>query len=209
MASGGAVRTRLTRAQSRARTRDLLIDSAMQVVARDGYAGASVDAIAAQAGFSMGAVYSNFATKEELFLAAFERHCAGELAALAALVAAHPSLDQLLAAVVDRFADLGEQHRQWWTLWAELWLYAQRRPHGAARFAEVQAQTQAVLAGALSRELTGPTSELAAVIHALWTGFMLDLLVNPDALSPPAFRRAVRSLIAAHAAETTGGAEDG
>src|SRR6266487_4367795 len=110
MASGGAVRTRLTRAQSRARTRDLLIDSAMQVVARDGYAGASVDAIAAHAGFSMGAVYSNFATKEELFLAAFERHCAGELAALAALVDAHAGVDQLLTAVVDRFADLDEPH---------------------------------------------------------------------------------------------------
>jgi len=145
------VRTRLTRAQSRARTRDLLIDAAMQIVARDGYAGASVDAIAAQAGFSMGAVYSNFATKEELFLAAFERHCASELGALAALVEAHPDREELLTAVVERFADLGEQHRQWWTLWAELWLYAQRHPHGAARLAEVQAQTQAVLAGALRR----------------------------------------------------------
>jgi AcrR family transcriptional regulator len=84
MTSGDVVLTRLTPAESRRRSRELVIDAAMQVVAPEGDAGTSVDAIAVQAGFPMGAVYSNFATKEELFLAAFERHCTGELAALAA-----------------------------------------------------------------------------------------------------------------------------
>ncbi len=205
MTSVTGTRTRLTREQSRQRTRDLLVDAAIHIFARDGYTGASVDAIAAQAGFTVGAVYSNFATKEDLFLAAFEQHCAGEQATLTELVQAHPTLDQLLTAVVKRFADLDDQHRQWWTLWAELWLYAQRHPDDAARFAQVQAQTRAVLAEALCREITGPTGELAAVIHALWTGFMLTRLVDPQALPADTFRGAVHRLTGSQPTNNPGG----
>jgi AcrR family transcriptional regulator len=177
----------------------------MRVFARDGYAGASVDAIAAQAGFTVGAVYSNFATKEELFLAAFERHCEGELSALAALVEQHHSMAELLQAVTNRFADLDQAERDWWTLWGELWLYAQRRPDGAARLAAVQAETRKVIAGALAREISGPTNDLAAVIHALWTGFMLNRLVDPQALPAATFQDAVSRLIGGWPAESTGG----
>src|SRR6266702_903425 len=101
------VPVRLSRAQSRQRTREALVSAAMGVFARSGYAGASVDAIAAQAGFTVGALYANFGTKEELFLAVFERHCAEELAALRELTAASGSVAQLLAAVTGRFAELG------------------------------------------------------------------------------------------------------
>ena len=75
-----------------------------------------MDAIAEQAGFTVGALYSNFATKQELFLAVFERHCAGELAALRALAEAAASAEELLAAVPARFADLDAEQREWWQL---------------------------------------------------------------------------------------------
>src|SRR6266542_2242482 len=101
-----AVPVRLTGAQSRQRTLEALVSAAMGVFARSGYAGASVDAIAAQAGFTVGAVYANFGTKQELFLAAFERHCAEELAALRELTAEAANVPKLLAAVTGRFADL-------------------------------------------------------------------------------------------------------
>jgi len=60
---------RLTREASQARTRAKLIDAARTVIAEHGYAGASVETIAEAAGFSKGAVYSNFASKEALVLA--------------------------------------------------------------------------------------------------------------------------------------------
>jgi AcrR family transcriptional regulator len=60
---------RLTRAESQRRTREALLDAAETVFAERGFAGASVEAIAAAAGFTRGAFYSNFATKEELFAA--------------------------------------------------------------------------------------------------------------------------------------------
>jgi AcrR family transcriptional regulator len=192
---GAVVPVRLTRAQSRQRTRDALVSAAMGVFARSGY-GASVDAIAAQAGYTVGAVYANFGTKEELFLAAFERHCADELAALRELTAATDSVAELLAAVTRRFTDLDEAHREWWQLWAELWLFAQRNPHAAHRLANVQAETRQVIAEALRRGSEPVSDEAVAVVHALWEGFMMYRLVNPDAVSADAFGRAVQQLLA-------------
>jgi AcrR family transcriptional regulator len=69
---------RLTREQSRARTRERLLASAAAVFAREGYGGASVDRIAEEAGYSKGAMYSNFASKDELFFAMFDHYALGE-----------------------------------------------------------------------------------------------------------------------------------
>jgi len=57
----------MTRAESQAQTRAALLDAAARVFRQDGFAGASVEAIAADAGFTRGAFYSNFSSKEELF----------------------------------------------------------------------------------------------------------------------------------------------
>jgi AcrR family transcriptional regulator len=60
-------RDRLTRAEQRARTRERFLAAAGRVFAREGFQGASVEKITAEAGFSRGAFYSNFSSKEELF----------------------------------------------------------------------------------------------------------------------------------------------
>ena len=62
-----AATTRLTRAERQARTRAALIEAAGRVFIERGFAGSSVEAIAAEAGFTRGAFYSNFRSKEELF----------------------------------------------------------------------------------------------------------------------------------------------
>jgi AcrR family transcriptional regulator len=59
--------TRLTRAESRARTRAALLQAAAELFVERGLQGTSVEAIAERAGYTRGAFYSNFATKEELF----------------------------------------------------------------------------------------------------------------------------------------------
>ncbi len=60
---------RLTRAEAQAQTRRRLLDGAAVVFARRGFHGASLEEVADEAGYSKGAVYSNFVSKEELFLA--------------------------------------------------------------------------------------------------------------------------------------------
>ncbi|MBS3941287.1 MAG: TetR/AcrR family transcriptional regulator [Actinobacteria bacterium] len=62
----------LTRAQRQRQTRTALVEAARGVFARDGFAGASLDTIARDAGYSKGAVYSNFDGKAALFLAVMD-----------------------------------------------------------------------------------------------------------------------------------------
>ena len=64
---------RLKRAEQVARNRDLLLEAARRVFLARGYAGASLDAIADEAGFSVGVVYSQFGSKADLFFALLER----------------------------------------------------------------------------------------------------------------------------------------
>lgn len=99
---------RLSRSESQALTRQKLIEAATQLFKRDGYATTSVDRIADEAGFSKGAVYSNFETKEAIFLAVLERQ-------------GRESLDQMLAAlavatsrasIIDRLSDWADERSQ-------------------------------------------------------------------------------------------------
>ncbi|OGT58776.1 MAG: hypothetical protein A3E01_03790 [Gammaproteobacteria bacterium RIFCSPHIGHO2_12_FULL_63_22] len=77
---------RLTREQSRAVTRAKLMESAREVVAREGYESASVDRIAEEAGFSKGAFYSNFNSKEEIILELLEAHSLQDVTEIAELL---------------------------------------------------------------------------------------------------------------------------
>jgi TetR/AcrR family transcriptional regulator, transcriptional repressor of aconitase len=79
---------RLTREESQARTRARLLAAARCRFAQDGYAATSVDRIAEEAGFSKGAFYSNFSSKNAIFLEVLEQH-------------GSESLDGLLASLAD------------------------------------------------------------------------------------------------------------
>lgn len=88
---------RLSRAEAQTRTRELLLTAARRLFVRDGYARTSLDGIAEAAGFSKGAVYSNFDGKEELFLDLLQAKLDGELANFAPLLQRKMSPAHLLA----------------------------------------------------------------------------------------------------------------
>jgi AcrR family transcriptional regulator len=90
---------RLTREQSRARTRERLLASAAVVFTREGYAGASIDRIAEEAGYSKGAMYSNFASKDELFFAMFDFYALGQANELCRRLDAAPDAAAIIATV--------------------------------------------------------------------------------------------------------------
>ena len=73
-------RVRISRAERHAQTREQLLDAARSVFAKHGYGGASIDRIAAEAGYSKGAIYSNFESKEAIMLALLERYADDEIA---------------------------------------------------------------------------------------------------------------------------------
>src|SRR5580704_1912992 len=64
--------TRLTRAQSQARTRALIVDAATRLFLRDGFQVTSLEQIGEDAGFTRGAVYSNFPSKTAMGIAVID-----------------------------------------------------------------------------------------------------------------------------------------
>ncbi len=103
---------RLTREQSQAVTREKLLDAARMVFARDGYGGASIERVADEAGFSKGAVYSNFRSKEDLFLAVLEAPTLVDLPELLSAINAAASPAEVVDILAD-WADTQAQGRGW------------------------------------------------------------------------------------------------
>lgn len=96
---------RLTREESQALTRAKLLEYAPEVVAREGYEGASIDKIAEAAGFSKGAFYSNFNTKEEFFFELLARHARQDVVDIKGLL--HNVADP--SEIIDRICNWAEQ----------------------------------------------------------------------------------------------------
>lgn len=95
---GGGL-SRLTRPQSQARTRGRLLAAAREAFIRNGFARTSLEAIAEAAGFSKGAVYSNFESKDALFLELLEAKFVADGDEIGRLAAAHSDPEALLAAI--------------------------------------------------------------------------------------------------------------
>ena len=190
-----AQRGRLRR-QPRAQTRQDLLDAAARVIARRGFTGASVEAVSEEAGFSTGAVYSNFESKEALFLALYEERIERRRRELReAVVGAGGGGAGLVAAAEDVSAMLGRE-RDWFLLYFEFALHAARNPTFARRFKAVREEGLAELAEGLSAGLEHAgidppiaARDLARAIRAFSYGLALDGLVDgggkPEALFGP------------------------
>ena len=87
------------RARNQAETRQRLVDAARDVLAAEGYAGASIDRIAATAGYTKGAFYANFANKEAVFVELFEQHKQREQQAFRAFLASDADVLSVLDAI--------------------------------------------------------------------------------------------------------------
>src|SRR5882724_1184165 len=114
---------RLTRAQQQAVTRERLLAAAERVIDRHGFGGASIDLISAEAGYSKGAIYSNFESKEAIFLELLRLYMERDMAALEQIVSLEP--DQLSAALT-RWLETMDIETDCPLLVTELQLQAQR-----------------------------------------------------------------------------------
>src|ERR1700679_1206067 len=94
LAGSAAPSQRLTREQSKANTRERLLAAARSAFASSRFHGASVEEIASRAGFSTGALYSNFDAQEDLFLELMEREIDEHSREIAQAVAKRPSVSE-------------------------------------------------------------------------------------------------------------------
>jgi AcrR family transcriptional regulator len=175
-----AIKRRLTRQESRLETRTRLLESATQLFARGGYEGASVDLIAESAGYSKGAFYSNFESKEAIFLELLDAHKRREIDALAQLLARDIPASELLSLIRssegERVSDF-----DFGLLSAEFQLQACRDKTFAKTYAKLHRTHVDTMAGLVAKlfsklHRTPPSDpkDLAGIIMALTTGLSLQ-----------------------------------
>ncbi len=116
---------RLTREQSQALTREKLLLSASEVVARDGYSGATIERIAEEAGYSKGAFYSNFTNKEDIFLQLLESNAGGDVVELTDLLDGYDDPNDVINVLCD-WANRRAKDKRWGTLAIDLLRIARR-----------------------------------------------------------------------------------
>lgn len=115
-----------TQGERRAETRQRLLDAAAELFAARGIEGASVDAIAARAGRTSGAVYDHFESKTGLLLALLESWVDDVAVAIVAELATATTLDERLASLWRNVSDPPSGDGRWINLEHELWSYATR-----------------------------------------------------------------------------------
>ena len=174
------VPARLTQSERRARTRASLIEAATGVFAHRGYHGASLEDVAAEAGLSKGAVYYNFASKEELFLAILDEHVESRLGMIGDL-ASDGDFDRTLREGAARIAESLRRDRDWCQLFLEFCAQAAREPAVRrafnARMKRVREGMRTAIAAAAPSAV--PADQLASSIEAVIDGVAMHAMLHP------------------------------
>jgi AcrR family transcriptional regulator len=183
------------RASQQARTRAQLLAAAASVFAARGYGRATLDEVADAAGFSKGAVYSNFASKEELFVELLRSEGARLVDAFAGAAEATDPVDAMRSVYAGADASA---RRSTWTLWTELTLFALRSPPLRAELAAGSAALHALVVDLVERQCADagvepplPVDVLARMYQALFQGLWQQQVVEPGAVDDTVFPQAV------------------
>lgn len=177
---------KLTPEMRREQTRSYLLDAAWAVFVARGFHEASLDEIAAAAGFSKGAIYSNFGSKADLFLAVADQREHARFSKLLAAAQQPPDGAGLRLAMRDSFRHLVPTDTEW-ALWQEFELYALRRPELHQQLARRWRAQFAVVVDVLRQHLetTGrqppvPVEALAHIFVGIFERLARARAVDPE-----------------------------
>jgi AcrR family transcriptional regulator len=193
----------LTPERRRAMTRRHLLDAAAIVFARDGFHGATLDEVAKTAGFTKGAVYSNFKSKDDLFLAVCQDHAERQFAVIEEVLDSvphqtehqMPRVRELMTSQILLWDDT------WQALYLEFILYARRNPEARAKVAERDRYEQAAAQHFIEQEYAArgqapsyPARDLAQITRAIFLGLQIERLEDPDAVTEQTIDTTLRVL---------------
>jgi AcrR family transcriptional regulator len=178
---------RLTRQDQKAQTRARLLDAAAEVFAKRGFETATLDEVASAAGYTKGAVYSNFASKTDLLIALLERRIEAQSAEYSQRFEGR-DIDTLARSLLEPANQIDEGERQFLMLFAEFWLHAMRDERTRQLMAEQYEHSREFVAGLLTAsgyESAGRTHglaprDMAIAIEALGTGLALQAAIDPE-----------------------------
>ena len=184
-------RTKRPITERRAATRRRLLDAAIAVVAERGFHAASVDAIADEAGYSVGAIYSNFGSKDDLFLAVFDEHLAWFESVVDGPSTETDAIEALLA-----------EARQF-LVFVEFWSYAVRTPKVKRRLAQRMSRFRDHIralaeqrAQAQGLELAADPDHVAVMALALFRGVAIERIADRGAVPDGLLAGALDALLA-------------
>ena len=205
-------RRRLTRSDAHARTRQRLLDSAAKVFADKGFQATTLTDVADRAGYTIGAVYSNFASKDALFHALMRERLAAVEGSIAAGLPAATSVDarprpsaEIVEGELDRMAAAEDAVPPgWWRLLAEFRAYAATNPDARAELVESERRCRDLIAAHVERFATSagirlpmPAIDLVDLTTALTDGLRAAHAEGRTALTPgEGLRRVVSALLA-------------
>ena len=169
-------------------TRDALIEAAAQVFTRRGFHAASLDEIAEAAGFTRGAIYKNFADKEDLFFAVFDRSIEKNLAAFADRMDSNDAIADLdAAALADIWKSVRGRDADNYMLELEFRLYALRNPEVRERYVTHQRAMRDLIVRFTEERveqagftLAVPAQEVALIVESASEGFLAAAYLDPD-----------------------------
>jgi AcrR family transcriptional regulator len=178
---------RLNRQERKSQTRERLIDAAAVVFARRGFEAASLDEVAAAAGYTKGAVYSNFASKTDLFIALIERRIEVQSAEQSARFEGQ---DLQSVAEAMEYEYESDSEKQWLVLAVEFWLHAMRDERARALMAEQYERARTFVSTRLiasvyanaGQEPPMAPRDLAIVIESLGIGLAFQAALDPGAV---------------------------
>jgi AcrR family transcriptional regulator len=199
-------RTRPTRVEVRER----ILDAASKVFAGEGFAGATIDAIGQAAGFTKGAVYSNFESKDELFLALLDREF--ELRGAQIATALEGSNDSAAAArdLSRSVLDSVHGHADYYVLFVEYWLRAVRDPQLRERLIDrrraAAADQASHIVGSTGAIASGPQlANLAQLVVTVNLGIAMEEVLRPGTIDPDLLAQLITALLGSVAAPSNQG----
>jgi AcrR family transcriptional regulator len=207
-------RGQFDRSARKAETRARLLQAAARVYARRGFGGATLDEVGAEAGFTKGAVYGHFGSKENLLLALLEEHLAEQVTEQIALFDRDRATTERPLAGSDRWmAQLGENPEPF-RLFVELWVYAQRDERLRRRLASGQQVLRTTFARFAAESASDAglapspetTEQFANAMLGLGIGLGILKLTDPDAVPDPLLGATISLLIGAM--ESSAGARE-
>ena len=193
---------RSTRVERKARTRADLLAAARPVFLRRGFHGASLDEIAEEAGYTKGAVYSNFRGKDDLFLELLEEHYAGRARGYAELMFEDDDVEEARRSTARYMLELYDREPAWWTLISDFATHASADGELRERFRQIREQYLDAIAGLIEKlgERHGvtyrlPAREVARGTGALMRGMVTEWILEPDGARAGEFEEMVAAYL--------------
>jgi AcrR family transcriptional regulator len=195
------MKQRLTRAEKRERTYEELILAAEKLFIERGFHATSVDEIAFEAGYTKGAVYSNFESKEDLFFVVYERRADRGVAEIERILRENGPAAGLELLASDAARRRGREDG-WLAVYFEFWAHVVRRPELRERFAKIHGRAAEPMTAAVERiaEERGVPMPVEArginvAMIAMVSGLSLERLTQPDVVDVGLGARMVRLVL--------------